>query len=226
VNINWSSINTVLLDMDGTLLDLHFDNFFWLNHLPRRYAEHHDICPDQALRELHQRFDEKRGTLHWYCLEYWSDELAVNIRDLKEEVKHLIQERPFVSEFLQQLGEANKQRILVTNAHPKSLELKLATTSIGDKLDKIISSHQYGHPKESPLFWQSLQNELNFDPDSTLFIDDSEDILAAAKRYGIAQVVSIKLPDSQQQANSNSAFPSITHFDEIFPQSTYRETDG
>ncbi|MCP4043692.1 MAG: haloacid dehalogenase, partial [Gammaproteobacteria bacterium] len=34
--INWNSIHTVLLDMDGTLLDLHFDNQFWLEHVPLR----------------------------------------------------------------------------------------------------------------------------------------------------------------------------------------------
>ncbi|HBT55971.1 MAG TPA: haloacid dehalogenase, partial [Pseudomonas sp.] len=32
--LNWNAIDTVLLDMDGTLLDLHFDNHFWLEHMP------------------------------------------------------------------------------------------------------------------------------------------------------------------------------------------------
>ena len=220
MNINWNTIDTVLLDMDGTLLDLHFDNFFWLNHLPQRYADHHNVCPDQAIRNLHQRFNEKRGTLDWYCLEYWSDELSLDIRALKDEIQHLIQDRPFVQEFLQQLAAKNKKRVLVTNAHPKSLELKLSVTGIQGALDTIISSHQYGYPKESPLFWQKLQKEIQFAPDKTLFIDDSETILEAARAYGISQVLGIRQPDSQQQPSSSNRFPSITHFNEIFPDNS------
>ena len=32
--IDWTRIDTILLDMDGTLLDLGFDNFFWREHVP------------------------------------------------------------------------------------------------------------------------------------------------------------------------------------------------
>ncbi len=218
MNINWNHIETVLLDMDGTLLDLHFDNFFWLTHLPRRYAEHHNLCPDKATAELHQRFNEKRGTLDWYCLEYWSAELSVNIEELKEEIQHLIQERPFVREFLRQLGETGKQRVLVTNAHPNSLRLKLAVTGIGGLLDQIISSHTFGFPKESPKFWQQLQSEVHFNPAKTLFIDDSEEILDAARRFGIDTIIGIRQPDSKMEPRSSVSHPSITHFNEIFPQ--------
>ncbi len=225
MNINWNHIETVLLDMDGTLLDLHFDNFFWLSHLPRRYAEHHDLCPDQATIELHRRFDEKRGTLDWYCLEYWSEQLAVNIRQLKEEVQHLIQERPFVRQFLQQLGAANKQRILVTNAHPQSLQLKLAITGIDGLLDDVISSHSYGFPKEAPEFWQRLQGEIHFDPAKTLFIDDSVDILHAARRFGIKHTIAIRQPDSKLQPKEIQNLPSILHFDEILPKADISATD-
>ena len=40
---DWENIETVLLDMDGTLLDLHFDNHFWLQHVPVCYAEKHGL---------------------------------------------------------------------------------------------------------------------------------------------------------------------------------------
>ena len=36
--VDWESVDTVLLDMDGTILDLRFDNWFWLELIPRRYA--------------------------------------------------------------------------------------------------------------------------------------------------------------------------------------------
>lgn len=217
MKIDWNKIDTVLLDMDGTLLDLHFDNFFWLTHLPKRYAEHHDLCPDKATTELHARFKEKRGTLDWYCLEYWSQELSVNIRQLKEEIDHLIQERPFVQDFLQQMKTSGKQRILITNAHPQSLDLKLSVTGIKDELDRIYTSHQFGQPKESQQFWHALAQQHHFDPSRTLFIDDSIDVLRSARQYGITHLIGISQPDSKQAPKTLDGFPTIAHFDEILP---------
>jgi 5'-nucleotidase len=215
--IDWSAIDTVLLDMDGTLLDLHFDNVFWLSHLPRRYAEHHGLCPDQTSRQLHQRFNAIRGTLDWYCLDYWSRELAVDIRQLKEEIQHLIAERPHAIHFLEQIKLAGKERILVTNAHPGSLDLKLSLTGIGQHLDRIISSHQYRAPKESEIFWQTLSRETGFNPARTLFIDDSETILAAAQQFGVRHLLCIHQPDSQLDNHYEGRFGAIHHFDEILP---------
>jgi len=215
--IDWSAIDTVLLDMDGTLLDLHFDNVFWLSHLPRRYAEHHGLCPDDTCRQLHQRFNAIRGTLNWYCLDYWSRELALDIRLLKEEIQHLIAERPYAIHFLEQLGRAGKARILATNAHPRSLDLKLSLTGIGSHLDRIISSHQYRAPKESPLFWQALVEDTGLNPARTLFIDDSQTVLEAAQRFGIRHLLCIYQPDSQGTRHYEGPFQAIHHFDEILP---------
>lgn len=217
MELNWQAIDIVLLDMDGTLLDLHFDNFFWLTHLPQRYAEHHGICPDEATTLLHRRFSEKQGTLDWYCLEYWSGELSLDIRGLKDELRHLIRERPFVQAFLSKLQQAGIERVLITNAHPQSLELKLEVTGIQNQLDRIISSHQFGEPKESQRFWQQLRQQLHFDPARALFIDDSQPVLKAARDFGIGHLVTIRQPDSQRPPRADSPFPAIDHFDEILP---------
>lgn len=215
--IDWRAIDTVLLDMDGTLLDLHFDNHFWLTHLPARYAEHHGLCPDEATQKLHQLFHEKRGTLDWYCLDFWSRSLAVNIRQLKEEIQHLIAERPDAVQFLRALKATGKQRILITNAHRESLELKLAATGIEAELDLIISSHDYGYPKEDQQFWRALADQVPFDPARTLFIDDSLAVLTAAERYGIKYLCAIRQPDSKKTAVDTGHFPAIDHFADIFP---------
>src|SRR5699024_6401143 len=47
--IDWDRIDTVWLDLDGTVLDLHFDVRFWHEHLPARYAQTHGI--ERALAE-------------------------------------------------------------------------------------------------------------------------------------------------------------------------------
>lgn len=215
--INWDLIDTVMLDMDGTLLDLHFDNYFWLDHLPQRYAEIHKVDLATANAKLKNEIHQYEGTLQWYCLEFWSKALDVDIRSLKEEVKHKIQVRPHVGEFLTRLRAHGKKVLLVTNAHPQSLSLKLEVTQIDQWLDVIVSSHQFNEPKESQKFWQELQAAEHFDPARTLFIDDTVRILDSAKTFGIQYLLGIHQPDSKIERRMEQ-YPAIHHFDEIMPE--------
>lgn len=214
--INWNQIDTVMLDMDGTLLDLHFDNYFWLDHLPKRLAEIHGLEPESVNRRLNEDISQYEGTLQWYCLDFWSEKLSVDIPALKREISDKIQIRPHVGEFLQRLRERGKKVLLVTNAHPKSLGIKLEITQIDRWLDVIISSHEFNEPKESQKFWQQLQAREGFDPQRTLFIDDTARILDSAKLFGIKYLLGIHQPDSQQSRRME-AYPAIGNFDEIMP---------
>lgn len=214
--INWDLIDTVMLDMDGTLLDLHFDNYFWLDHLPQRYAEIHGVDITTAQRKLSENISQYEGTLQWYCLEFWSKTLDVDIASLKAEVKHKIQIRPHVQDFLQRLRQHRKKLLLVTNAHPQSVSLKMDVTQIDRWLDIVVSSHEFNEPKESQLFWQQLQAREQFDPERTLFIDDTVRILDSAKQFGIKHLLGIHQPDSQKERRM-AQYPAIHHFDEIMP---------
>jgi|SRR5690554_1881778 len=214
--IDWNAIDTVMLDMDGTLLDLHFDNYFWLQHLPIRYAEIHGHTFDQARPQLEAQIARYRGSLQWYCMQFWSDTLALDIRALKEEVKDKIQVRPHVKEFLTRLRHAGKRALLVTNAHPQSISLKFEVTAIDRWLDLVISSHEFSHPKEAQDFWHALAAHEPFDPQRTLFIDDTLTVLDSARDYGIAHLLAIHQPDSQVPRRIE-AYPAIEHFNEIMP---------
>src|SRR4030065_822609 len=182
--IDWPRIDTVFLDMDGTLLDLYFDNHFWLEHMPRRYAEFHGLAPEVARAHLTAHYARHSGTLNWYCLDFWSSELALDIMQLKEEVAHLIAVRPDVPAFLQAVRASGRRVVMVTNAHPRSLDLKMRENSIDAYFDALISSHQVGLPKEHPDFWQGLQAIEPFDKARTLFVDDSLPGLESARAHG------------------------------------------
>ncbi|MFP5340811.1 MAG: GMP/IMP nucleotidase, partial [Gammaproteobacteria bacterium] len=194
----WPDIDTVLLDMDGTLLDLHFDNHFWLELLPQRYAELHGISRAMAELELAPLFNEHVGKLTWYCLDYWSRELNLPIREMKREIAELIALRPSADEFLAALRQAGKRVVLITNAHRDSLSLKLEKIELAPWFDRLISSHDYGYPKEEAQFWYALRQDLEFDPSRTLFIDDSLPILRSARRFGIAHLLAVREPDSRR----------------------------
>jgi putative hydrolase of the HAD superfamily len=216
--IDWNGIETVLLDMDGTLLDLHFDNYFWLEHLPRRYAEIHDRAQHEARTALIERFRAEQGSLNWYCVDYWSRELALDVRALKEEMRHMIAVRPHVEEFLARLHRSQRRVLLVTNAHHKSLRLKLDQTGLDRWFDGIICAHDFRLPKEEPGFWAALASVEPFQRERTLLIDDNAAVLASARVYGIRWLLTLLQPDSQRAPREHTDYPAILHFDEIMPE--------
>ncbi len=213
--INWNNIHTVLLDMDGTLLDLHFDNYFWLEYVPQKYADKHSITLEQAKSELEPRFSQCYGKLEWYCLDHWGRELDLDIIAMKREVAHLISFRPHADSFLQQLREMGKEVIMITNAHPDSLSLKLERLSMAHWFDRLISAHDYGYPKENQTFWQVLEKDISLDKSKALFIDDSIPVLNSARTYGIAELLTISYPDSQKSAINTGDYPAVNDFREL-----------
>lgn len=197
----WHNIETVLLDMDGTLLDLHFDNQFWLEHVPQKLAEKEGKSIALCREEMRESYAKVEGQIEWYCLDYWAQQLGLDIIEAKKEIAHLISLRPDTIPFLDALKASNKKVVLVTNAHPGSLSLKVEKTELDTHIDELISTHQFGVTKESQLLWERLQAHLQFDPATTLFVDDSQAILDAAKEYGIAYTLGITNPDSQKPDN-------------------------
>lgn len=219
--LDWSTIDTVLLDMDGTLLDLHFDNHFWQTHLPRRYAEARGLPLESGREELMSRYHARAGTLEWYSVDFWEAELALDIMRFKEEVAHLIDVHPYVTDFLAALRLAGKRIVLATNAHRKSLALKMARTGLTPHFDALITSHELGAAKEKQAFWDRLRAVEPFDPARTVLVDDSLPVLDSARRYGIAQLVAVKRPDTRQPEKHTGDYPAIDDFSQLMPTVQY-----
>ena len=215
--VNWTQIDTVLLDMDGTLLDLHYDNHFWLEHVPQRFAEKHGLTLDEAKARLRTRYKAVEGTLDWYCVDYWTRELGLDIPLLKQEVEHLIAVHPHVLEFLEAVKRLRKRIVLVTNAHGKTLAIKFRATALGGHFDAVVCSHDLGLPKEHAGFWDKMQQVQPFIKESALLIDDSLPVLRAASRYGIGQLLAVYQPDSKLPEKDVGEFRAIRSFREIMP---------
>ena len=215
--INWKNINTVLLDMDGTLLDLNFDNHFWQEHVPLRYAEKNGLDVEQAKTKLFPIFKEREGTMQWYCVDYWTDRLELDIALLKAEVDHLIAIHPHVLDFLDSLKRLNITSALVTNAHEKSLMLKMDRTSLHNHLDYVICAHSFGMPKEDVRFWGKLKHKLPFNNKHTLLVDDSLPVLRSARQAGIKNLLAVHHPDTCQSRKDVEEFQGINNFMDIMP---------
>ncbi|TVO72395.1 GMP/IMP nucleotidase [Sedimenticola selenatireducens] len=215
--IDWNQIDTILLDMDGTLLDLHFDNYFWLEHVPRRFAERQGCSLEQAKDELATRYRSVEGTLEWYCVDHWSRELGLDIALLKAEVDHLIAVHPHVINFLDAVRSLDKRVALVTNAHQKALGLKMERTKLHGYFDAVICSHDLGLPKEDRDFWDKLQQVEPFEKQRTLFVDDSQSVLESAREYGMGYLVRVLYPDTKGPVREPGGFEAIHDFSEIIP---------
>lgn len=215
--VDWGEIDTVFLDMDGTLLDLNFDTFFWMQHVPQRYAEEHRLSVEEAKAHLYPRFRQMEGTIDWYCVDYWTRELGLDIALLKQEVDHLIAVHPYVTDFLDAVRTAGKRVVLVTNAHMKSVALKMERTRLGGHFDAIVCSHDFRVPKEHAAFWEHLQQREPFARERTLFVDDSLAVLRSARDYGIRWLLAVLKPDTRMPPRDVEEFEAIDSFRDILP---------
>jgi putative hydrolase of the HAD superfamily len=213
--INWAKIDTVLLDMDGTLLDKHFDDYFWEHYVPGIYAELNGIDTITARKMLLEVYKAKEGTLDWTDLDYWSEQLKLDIPALKLKVEHLIDVHPYVIDFLYYLQANNKKVYLVTNAHSKTLQIKMNKTALSGYFERIICAAEIGLPKEDPRFWEKLNDVIPFDKERTLLAEDSEKILFSAQKHGIKHLIYVARPSSQLPVQPSREFFSITYFNEL-----------
>ncbi len=212
---DWRSIDTVLLDMDGTLLDLDFDNRFWEDFLPRRFAESRGISLEEAQDLMRPLFEGTKGTLDWYCIDYWSRALSLDIAALKRSVRQQIAWLPDSRNFLAKLRASGRRTVLVTNAHPDVFSIKDAQLGIRRHFDAVYTCFTFGAPKESAAFWLRLAGEERFDARRTLFVDDSLAVLRAARAHGIEWIYAVRRPVRSGPMRVNAEFPNVESVHEL-----------
>ncbi len=211
----WDKVTWVLLDMDGTLLDKHYDDYFWETLVPEEFARQQGLNLAAAKKEVYARYQREEGTLNWTDIDFWSRELNLDIPALKESIRHLIEVHPDTTDFLQFLRKVKKRVALVTNAHWKTLDLKMNHVGLLGFFDEVISSFDLGAPKEELSFWEILKKRLHFDPRQTLLVDDNADVLTTARNYGIHFLLFKAKSSSQLPPNPHPDFVTIESFHEL-----------
>ena len=214
-DIPLSEIDYILLDLDGTLLDKYFDDYFWGHLVPEKYAEKNDISFGKAQEYLYETYRSHERTLKWTDLDFWSQEFDLDIPALKEQLRHLIDVHPHVIDFLDAMQAQGKQVHLLTNAHYKSVNLKFQKTGIGRHFHSVITSNEIGAPKEDLEFWRRAEARIGFDKARSLFVDDTVDVLHVARQYGIKYVLLKGRSSSRIEPATSSVFPYITDFNEL-----------
>ena len=215
--VDWNQIDTILLDLDGTLLDLNFDLHFWLKYLPKVYSEKHNISFEDSKNIIVSMLDSQEGKITWYCLDYWEKKLDFDIMKLKGDIADLIQVHNHVLNFLNTARAKKKRIYLVTNAHRKGIALKMKMSKLEGYFDEIISSHDFGVIKQEQKFWEQLSTVIEFDNERTIFFDDSQDVLDAASTFKIKNIIAINKPSSMIDKKIVPGFINIESFLEVMP---------
>jgi len=198
-----------MLDMDGTLLDLAYDNYMWLEHIPAEYARRNSMGEAEAREMLSSKFRSLEGKLQWYCLDHWSEVLDLDVKELHRNENERIGYLPGAKDFLESVLHHEVRLLLVTNSHLDTLEIKTEVTGISEFFDAIYTSHELGHAKEDQPFWHALHEAEGFDRETTLFIDDNPSVLDSARTFGIGQLLNITRPDTRHPPRENQDFPTI-----------------
>lgn len=220
--LRWQSIDTVVLDMDGTILDLHYDNTVWNQLIPAAYAAQHDLEPDQAGADLLAHMLTIRGTIEFYSFEYWHQFTGLDLIAVHRQALSLVRYRSGALAFLNWLSSLPKRTIIATNAHRDSLLVKYERIDLTEQVDLVVSSHDYGFPKEDPRFWEALAAQHNVDFATSLFVDDNESVLDGAAKAGVGHLLCVNTPDSQRPLRTGLRYPAFDHFNEIYTNPSKR----
>lgn len=207
--LDWNRLDTVLLDMDGTILDLAFDNYFWRELIPRCLARSRSQDLESSRKELMALYASREGSLDWYCVDYWTEVLDLDLRALKAASSQRIRFLPGAPEFLASVSGSGRRVVLVTNAHGATLQIKRGVAGLDRFFETFVTSHELGHAKEHPEFWPALQSRLGFDPERTLFVDDSLPVLNAAAGFGLGDVIAVRRPDSRAAGRDTGEHRSV-----------------
>ena len=201
--------DTLMLDMDGTVLDLAYDNYMWMHHVPEKFAAANGIEPDAARKQLYAKFNSMRGQLEWYCLDHWSNYLGLDIAQLHRDENHRIGYLPGAEDFLRTIRDRDIRVLMVTNSHSETLMIKDEVTGITRHFDDIYTSHALGHAKETQEFWRAMAEKEDFDPATTLYVDDTPRVLRSAAEYGIGMLLEVTHPDTSAEPRAKSEFNGV-----------------
>jgi putative hydrolase of the HAD superfamily len=186
----FKDIECLLIDMDGVILDNAYDNDFWQNQIPEVIADSKGIAFDDAKRLAIQIFNYKKNTKDWYDVDYWSNMLSIDIEDQKRSEKSFSKISLYdgVIDTLSVLKNKTKM-ILITNAHRKTLNIKLEKYNLTPYFDEMVCAHELNYVKEDIQLWYMLRSKYRLDYEKTLLVEDTINNINVGLSAGISGAI-------------------------------------
>ena len=186
----FKDIECLLIDMDGVILDNAYDNDFWQNQIPEVIADNKGIAFDDAKRLAIQIFNYKKNTKDWYDVDYWSNMLNIDIEAQKRSEKSFSRISLYdgVIDTLSVLKNKTKM-ILITNAHRKTLNIKLEKYNLTPYFDEMVCAHELHYVKEDIQLWYMLRSKYRLDYEKTLLVEDTINNINVGLSAGISGAI-------------------------------------
>ena len=186
----FKDIECLLIDMDGVILDNAYDNDFWQNQIPEVIADSKGIAFDDAKRLAIQIFNYKKNTKDWYDVDYWSNMLSIDIEAQKRSEKSFSRISLYdgVIDTLSALKNKTKM-ILITNAHRKTLNIKLEKYNLTPYFDEMVCAHELNYVKEDIQLWYMLRSKYRLDYEKTLLVEDTINNINVGLSAGISGAI-------------------------------------
>ena len=186
----FKDIECLLIDMDGVILDNAYDNDFWQNQIPEVIADNKGIAFDDAKRLAIQIFNYKKNTKDWYDVDYWSNMLSIDIEAQKRSEKSFSRISLYdgVIDTLSVLKNKTKM-ILITNAHRKTLNIKLEKYNLTPYFDEMVCAHELNYVKEDIQLWYMLRSKYRLDYEKTLLVEDTINNINVGLSAGISGAI-------------------------------------
>ena len=180
----------ILFDMDGVILDNTYDNNFWQNQIPAALAKKRGCSFEDAKRLAVQIFNYKKNTMDWYDLDYWSNMLGIDIEEQKRlpESYDKIKLYDGVFDILRKIKK-DRKIILITNAHRKTLNIKLQKYDLSPYFDDMVCAHELHYVKEDIQLWYMLRSKYQLDFKKTILIEDTIKNILVGLSAGISGAV-------------------------------------
>jgi putative hydrolase of the HAD superfamily len=207
-------IDCMLVDMDGVILDNTYDNNFWQNQIPGVISKNKNISFEDAKRLAVQIFNYKKNTKDWYDVDYWSNMLNVDIEAEKRSSISFdrIQLYEGVTKTLNKLKD-NFRLILITNAHRKTLNIKLEKYDLSPYFENMICAHELHYVKENIQLWYMLKSRFKLDYTKTLLIEDTINNIKVGLSAGISQAVYL----GDENYEDSKKILKLSSINDIFP---------
>jgi putative hydrolase of the HAD superfamily len=215
--LDWSSVDDVLLDLDGTLLDRDFDNVFFEEELPRRYARLNRMDDTAARDKVFALYRSVEGELAWTDLHYWTRVLGIDVVALTRELAGRIRYLPGAETFLAHLRNLGKRVTVLTNAHADGVAIKCQQTGVDQRVDRIVTAFEVGSLKMRQAYWPACQQLVGFDPARALYIDDDEACLDAARTFGIRYLYHSARSSTTRPPHPSPRYPSLLSLLHLLP---------
>ena len=215
----FKDIECLLIDMDGVILDNAYDNDFWQNQIPEVIADSKGIAFDAAKRLAIQIFNYKKNTKDWYDVDYWSNMLDIDIEAQKRSEKSFSRISLYdgVIDTLNVLKNKTKM-ILITNAHRKTLNIKLEKYNLTPYFDEMVCAHELNYVKEDIQLWYMLRSKYRLDYEKTLLVEDTINNINVGLSAGISGAIYV----GDEKFTVSDQIIKLSSIDQILSAVNYR----